>query len=375
MLNTKNSDLEEAGSKRLRMLTTDLHVPEDSFIPSKEDYFVLVQEIQALKQTVEQLSSVIVSFMKDLKQTPPQPEVVQRPSFKAILAHGMDQIGPGPENSTSSNSSRTSTKTNQKAATSTLPRGRVPVSPSSLQEQEFTTVQSKKSKRKSTQDPAPVPTKSIKDMLKSATTSEQKLKSLLRSSDTSPADRTDQVESLVLSLPLSAKAALSPMFSWKTVLKEMIPEHPILLVSLIHPRKAEIFYDRVHSSAIKMALDSHKVMVESSVPTLKDFNRRSKAYLNSYFLPMRRCALQSSSKEDSLAILEAAETVVKSSSDTEYKKKWIYQMKKDRDFILGLPRDQTMDSEEGDMPPLEECPEACRPPLSPMETSEMESDI
>jgi hypothetical protein len=176
----------------------------------------------------------------------------------------------------------------------------------------------------------------LKDSLGGLSAAE-KLKVLLRSSKPEQ-ERTTMVDIVTVALPLSKKAQAQPMVAWKQAVKEMTGHQP-LLVSLVHPCRAELYVDSAISTEVKerLSLLGH---LQEAPPELgeRDLVRRKRAYLSGYFLPLRRAALQGLDPTQQLQVLQQAEADLNpiKHPDQMSRKQWMFQIKKDREWIAGV---------------------------------------
>jgi hypothetical protein len=160
-----------------------------------------------------------------------------------------------------------------------------------------------------------------------------KLKVLLRSSR-SEEDRTTLVDIVTATLPLSRKAQAQPVTAWKQALQGITGHQP-LLVSLINPCKAELFFDVTVSTPVKDILNQQGYLLDPVELQDRDLVRRKSAYLSGYFLPLRRAALQGLDSTQQLHILDLAEKDLSPAKhpDPMSRKQWTFQIKKDRQWI------------------------------------------
>ena len=195
---------------------------------------------------------------------------------------------------------------------------------------------SSKSKPKpATKDPSSkVTPRSLKDSLEGLSSTD-KLKVLLRPPRPEQ-DRTTFVDIVTVTLPLSRKAQVQPMVAWKQTLQELTGHRP-LLVSLINPGKAEVFYDVKVSTQVKDSLSQRGFLSDPVDLQERDLARRKSAYLSGYFLPLRRAALQGLDPSQQLQVLDLAVKDMSSpkSPDATTRKQWTFQINKDREWIQG----------------------------------------
>jgi hypothetical protein len=289
----------------------------------------LRMEVEALKSLVESLREEVLLLRTELKQNPkPTPK-----SFKDALnppsLPQTDKSSSKAKNSAEKSKSKISTSSSK---ISVDPPPKISVDPppkisKSTPEPEWTQVQSKKLSKSS----KVLATPSLKSVLEKATTPAEKLKLLLRSPKL--VDRSEEVSPLMVNLPLSRKAQSQPMMAWKQVM-ESVTGHCPVSVSLIHPWKGEVFYDSKLVPVVSKALREAGYLIENFQISDKDLNRRSAAYLNGHYLPLRRAAWQGFSAEKQLQLLNLAENqILKKFSDSIDRKKWKYQIELDRRFL------------------------------------------
>jgi hypothetical protein len=174
--------------------------------------------------------------------------------------------------------------------------------------------------------------KSFKDSLGGLTGSE-KLKVLLRV-PRSEEEKTSCVEVLTVSLPLSKKAQAQPLVAWKQAILELTGHQP-LLVSLIHPCRAEVYMDLKVSTTVKETLRGLGYLQDPLQLDERDLVRRKRAYLSGYFLLLRRAALQGLESNRQLELLQMVEAELSPEKypDQSTRKQWMFQVKKDREWV------------------------------------------
>ena len=136
-------------------------------------------------------------------------------------------------------------------------------------------------------------------------------------------------------LPLTKTAQTHPMVAWKQALKTLTGQLP-LIVSLTNPWKAELYYESKQVSEVTAALKKANYLVkETPVLSERDQERRKRAYLSGFFLPLRREALMGfSSKDQQLKILDMAlESLEKTFQDKQTRLQWKHHIAKDRAWI------------------------------------------
>jgi len=180
------------------------------------------------------------------------------------------------------------------------------------------------------------PKAALKERLGKATTDAERLKLLLKPTRP-PEERTAEVVSLMVSLPLSKAALAQPIIAWKQVIKTLTGHQPST-VSLYHPCKAELFFDKQVVPKVSEALQTAGYLLEGPMEVSeRDLARRSEAYLLGYYLPLRRAALVGFSLKDQLSLLEMAEKQLpRKFTDPQDRKRWRVQINKDREWIKGM---------------------------------------
>ena len=163
---------------------------------------------------------------------------------------------------------------------------------------------------------------------------EDKLKILLRPS-IPEAERTAKVDIVMVTLPLSKKAQLQPMTAWKQTMKAMTGHEP-LLVSLVHPCRAEVYLDSKVSDQVKETLQARGYLQDSMYePDDRDLARRKVAYLNGYFKLLRQAAFEGLTPNQQLELLDRAQ---KDLTPARYpsaltRKQMLFQIRRDREEI------------------------------------------
>jgi hypothetical protein len=291
----------------------------------------LRSEIEMLKSLVVSLQEEVLLLRNEIKQTPkPTPK-----SFKDALIPPtiLPKTGKSPlkgkktEKSTSNIPSNVLEHPKVSADPPPKPSEQVPTA---KEPPEWTRVQSKKQSKSSKVHAIP----SLKSVLGKATTPEEKLQLLLRPPKV--VDRSAEISVFMVTLPLSRKAQSQPIVAWKHVMESVTGHRPVS-VSLIHPWKGEVLYDSKVAADVSKALHEAGYLIENYQVSDKDLTRRSEAYLNGYFLPLRRAAWQGFSAEKQLELLDHAEKQIpKKFSDSFDRKKWKYQIETDRQFLQGM---------------------------------------
>jgi len=205
-----------------------------------------------------------------------------------------------------------------------------------------------KKKPKPMKDSKPKPAQSpntLRASLQHASSKEETLKLLLR--DPKPMEeRCSEIVMITSKLPLTKKAQLQPMLAWKQALKSLTNQLP-LTISLINPCKAELFYDSRQAPTVIAILREKNYLVEDPPElTDRDLGRRKLAYLDGYFLPLRRAALLGFNPEMQRKVLNLAqESLHKKFKDKPTLHQWKHQISKDLDWIdppaTEMPQDTT----------------------------------
>jgi len=149
-----------------------------------------------------------------------------------------------------------------------------------------------------------------------------------------PEERSPGVVILSAKLPLTRKAQVHPVLAWKHALKVLTGQLP-LTISLISPFRAELFFDSDKAPGVKEVLREKGYLIEEP-PTLaeKDLVRRKEAYLNGFFLPLRRAALEGFDPSQQLKLLDLASvSLEKRFKDKLTVQQWKHQIAKDRQLI------------------------------------------
>jgi len=159
-----------------------------------------------------------------------------------------------------------------------------------------------------------------------------KLKALLRQPITP--ESTQEVRSAIFSVPLKEKARKNATYAWKELVKASSGHDP-LMISLLAPAKAEVFYDCRHHEAILTSLSQLGKLHPEETVTDKDIKRRARAYLNGYFKPLRLATLQGFSLAQQEEILTHAENLLADTKvfDSSRRTKWLKTIAYDRQLI------------------------------------------
>jgi hypothetical protein len=149
-----------------------------------------------------------------------------------------------------------------------------------------------------------------------------------------PEERSSEVGSVMVKLPLSTKAQRNPITAWKTAISELTG-HPPVAISLVNPCKAEVFFDVKVLESVSSSLLSGGFSCPADPLADKDLARRKTSYLRQgYFLPLRRAMLQGFSHSQQLKLLELAETSCQTVfTDPIERKKWKRHCQKDREWV------------------------------------------
>jgi hypothetical protein len=147
-------------------------------------------------------------------------------------------------------------------------------------------------------------------------------------------ERTDEVVRVVVRLPLTAAARVRPLTSWKEILRSEFPSSPApLLISLINPEVGEVYLCAKKVVAFKSHLSSH--LIPDRALESRDLGRRTACYLQGYFKPLRRAALDGSDPALRLQILEKALLEVQRKGGPE-EKRWVQFIQSDRAWIQDM---------------------------------------
>jgi hypothetical protein len=291
----------------------------ESLDSSGSDREVLMEQLKFLTNQVSQLCSTVEFLVKEIATL----KQAQGPlTFKEALNKPLATTGAG-------KASEIAPKQGKNKLTSSMTSP--PTSAPAVQNKgteipaAWTTVGPKKIPRK-------IPSNTLTEDLKKVSTKEEKLKLLLKKS-ISPDQRSDLVASLMVKLPLSNKAQKTPVSSWKSAMLELTGHQP-LAISIVHPCKAEVFFDGNVIDSVANSLRSEDYLCPDEPLTDKDLSRRKSSYLQGYFRPLRRVMLQGFSKAQQLKVLELAEISSKTIfTDPQDRKKWKNHCLKDREWI------------------------------------------
>jgi len=131
------------------------------------------------------------------------------------------------------------------------------------------------------------------------------------------------------------------MVAWKQALRELTGHQP-LHVSLINPCQAELYFDTKVSAAVQDSLRQQGYLMDPfELQDDRDLERRKRAYLSGYFLPLRRATLQGLDPTQQLRVLDLAEKDLSPTKhpDPVTRKQWTYQIGKDRQWIQDIMRE------------------------------------
>ena len=198
--------------------------------------------------------------------------------------------------------------------------------------------------------PAPLPRsyasavkKSIPSFIRDAATAtpEAILQSLLKT-PTSP-EKTTEVASLVVKIPLRAQARANFTLAQKScqLAFQAATGCSPLLISQYHPGTAEIFIPADQLNTVTqaiMALDTKGWSILPKSYVEKDITRRARAYLRSYFLPLRLAALRGFSVEEQMTILDKAQSALINLPPAT-KKLWATNISYDRERVKDQDQD------------------------------------
>jgi hypothetical protein len=110
--------------------------------------------------------------------------------------------------------------------------------------------------------------------------------------------------------------------------------HQPLAVSIVHPCKAEVFFDGSVIDSVASSLRSEDYLCPVEPLTDKDLSRRKTSYLQGYFRPLRRAMLLGFSQAQQLKLLDLAESSSKTVfTEPQDRKKWKNHCLKDREWI------------------------------------------
>jgi hypothetical protein len=160
----------------------------------------------------------------------------------------------------------------------------------------------------------------FKSALKKETSIDKKIKLIIK--QPLPEEKiVNEISSIVLTTNFSTKARTSPILAWKILVKSWTDHYP-LMISIINPNTAEIFYDsRQESKLLSNLLPTVKV-IQREVG-YSDISRRAKLYLTGYFKNLRLSALKDfSPHQKSQVLMRAQEIIPKLMKDPALAKRW-----------------------------------------------------
>jgi hypothetical protein len=260
-------------------------------------------------------------------------------AFREALNQNQPSTKAGKAPKTAPKASFKATSEATSAVTSAVPSTSVPIEP-----EIWTKVGPKKPAK-----PVSKPISTFTQDLKQASTKEDKLKLLLKK-PVSLDQRSDHVASVMVQLPLSAKAQQQPLTSWRSAMKELTGHQP-LAISMIHPRKAEVFFDGNVIDSVTNSLHSEGYLLPMEPLTDRDILRRKSSYLQGYFRPLRRAMFQGFSRAQQDKLLDLAVASCKTVfSDPVQRKLWSHHCLKDREWLQELVShspEEAMDSDMG----------------------------
>ena len=268
-------------------------------------------EVESLKVTVDLLLKEVAALKASTPASVPSQPSPSRPSYREALGEAPRSAPPIPPSD----------------GWTEVPRSKKPLKKTPKMPESSTRTSSTKTPARSSKETR----RSLKDSLEGLSAT-QKLKVLLRSPRTEE-DRTTLVDIVTVALPLSMKAQSQPMTAWKQALQEITGHQP-LLISLIHPCRAEVFFDAKVSTQARETLSQQGYLQDPVAFEERDLVRRKRAYLSGYFLPLRRATLQGLDPTQQMQILQLAETdLATRMSDPATRKQWMFQIKKDREWL------------------------------------------
>jgi hypothetical protein len=221
-----------------------------------------------------------------------------------------------------------------------------PVQPSqSLKVEEWEKVEGKQKKHQPSKPkvvPISKPVKqpsTLKAFLDRSPSKEEILKALLKTPK-KPEERSSNIISIFVRIPMKVKAMQDPILAWKQFLKAKECDLP-LSISLINPCTAELFYEESSLHQVLPVLKAENYLLDQSANHLiykiseKDLIRRADAYLRGYFRPLRLAALVGFNLESQKKVLLLAkERLEKKFVDKFSRQQWRYHVQKDMDHIV-----------------------------------------
>jgi hypothetical protein len=171
------------------------------------------------------------------------------------------------------------------------------------------------------------------EMARNATTKEESLQILLKKSK--PDQLVQEVASLIVEIPLSAKVTQTPTQSLKafSLAFQRISEVKPLMISPYHPGKAQVF---IHRNQYLSVQDKFKESPDCKVTvdhlaSERDTTRLARSYLNSYCTPIRSAILTGLNPALIFKILDAAEIQLSKRTLSQYNRSlWKHLIQLDR---------------------------------------------
>jgi len=149
---------------------------------------------------------------------------------------------------------------------------------------------------------------SLKASLSQLPTAEEKLKCLLKIPiDTSDPAYVKDIKSATIFLPLSGKARQHPQVAIAEAIQAW-SGHKVLLISILTPNIAEIFFDaRLEDKILKLPRGVRKI---ENMVTTRDIPRRMRACLQAHFSGLREATLRGFPAHRQLEILRGAQNLI-----------------------------------------------------------------
>jgi regulator of replication initiation timing len=148
----------------------------------------------------------------------------------------------------------------------------------------------------------------------------------------------DKISSIILNTNFSTKARTSPTLAWKILIKSWTDHYP-LMISIINPNTAEIFYNSCLESKLKnnLSMTPSVKIIQREIGN-NDISRRAKVYLTGYFKNLRLSTLQEFNQTQKSQLLLAALTILPTFiKDPALIRRWKKTIKfdvKDQNLIL-----------------------------------------
>ena len=198
------------------------------------------------------------------------------------------------------------------------------------------------------------PPQTFSQQLKVAT-SEQQLKLLIRQPLPDSEKATNIVKTPV-SIQLTQRAQAQPLLAWKTAIKAVTKQEP-LLISLTSLNRADIYWDAKLADSVTKAL-REKGYLGKAAPskTPQQLNQAAKTYMRGYFPLLRQSILEEYSPSERETILSKAEEM-SLKLEKRQSQRWKYQISQDRIWLSTntIPKGQPEAQEVHDsLPPSEE---------------------